>query len=79
MFLKTYQVYTGCYLSSNTDDVFNENLTPAQCNASAIAPDYCDQNNGYNEIYSNSSMTVEKCVQICITTYGYKYAGINQA
>ena len=30
----------------------------------------------YNEVKSDS-MTNELCVQICITTYGYKYAATN--
>ena len=30
---------------------------------------------GYNYV-SSGSMTIEKCLGICVTTYGFKYAGI---
>jgi hypothetical protein len=32
---------------------------------------------GYYEVYSKS-MTVDKCIQLCIVTWGFKYAGLNQ-
>ena len=69
-------IYVGCHPSVNGDDVFYENLMQAQCNSAAIAPDYCLQSNGYNQIYSNA-MTVEKCLGICVSTFGFKYAGLN--
>ena len=64
-------------MSSNTDDVFNENLTPTQCSASALSiGGSCVQFNGVNEVYS-TSMTIENCLQICSTTNGFAYAGLN--
>ena len=71
--------YVGCYQTSNSFDVFVETtFTDDQCNtaANSISDGNCDTGgNPYNQVWS-TSMTVEICIQICITTYGYKYAGL---
>ena len=32
---------------------------------------------GVTNFIDSASMTVEKCLEICITTYGFRYAGLN--
>jgi hypothetical protein len=75
-------VSIGCFMSSsgcNYADVFLElGISSTQC-ATAISSftgmtcytGTCS----YKEIYSSTSITVEKCLQIC-TPYGFIYAGI---
>ena len=72
----------GCYRTKNAyyDDVFVETLTTSQCNSAAASysfdASYCASNNGgYPGVGSSSSMTVDKCLQIC-TSYAFKYAGL---
>ena len=71
--MKAY-TYIGCYICDSSFKVFNEAFN--ECNSSQILPDSCRSYNGYSYIYSANDMTVERCLKICVTTYGYKYAGI---
>ena len=70
----------GCYKCQDTCgyDVFVETITPTQCtNAELTYPVLCDSlcSTGYNAVSSNTSMTIEICLQMCIT-FGFKYAGL---
>ena len=72
-------IYVGCYESSTADDVFAEDgLNLQQCTtaSSSISGNCFAGNNPYYKVNA-FSMTVDKCSQICITTYGYIYAGLN--
>ncbi len=74
----------GCYpsLSScDNSDVFVETgLTSAQCTSAATAHSMSVRSVSLCgiacQVFSSTSMTVEICLQICVTTYGYSYAGI---
>ena len=74
----------GCYYSSSNtcanNDVFSEiGLTSTQCSNSIVGLSdmacFIGRSCEYSYIKSKSSMTVEKCLQIC-TTNGYRFAGL---
>ena len=79
----------GCYGSSSNchyTDIFVESLTASQASAAAAAfpqPTYsctgicatCSRNSLYTSL-SATIMTVENCLKSCITTYSFKYGGI---
>ena len=72
--------YIGCYLASDTNAVivFAETLTLTQCEyAAANLSMQCDSSSDpYFSFGSHTSMTVEGCLYICSTLYGFSYAGI---
>ena len=84
-FIKKCQAYTsvGCYASSNIcnwSDVFVEKgISSTQCSnfISIVSEMECFKGKcEYQWVRSNSSMTVEKCLQMCVSN-GFKYAGID--
>ena len=80
-YIKAPYVSVGCYPASSStywNDIFEEsgisssecslaisNLTGLECYA-----------NAYQWIYSNTSLTVEICLKICIT-HGFNYTGLD--
>ncbi len=71
----------GCYpsLSCSNADVFVETgLSLAQCKSEAATYSMSVMSlcSTVCQVYSATSMTIEICLQICVTKYGYKYAGI---
>ncbi len=81
-FIKAFQ-NIGCYYSSSScsaNDVFTETgLSSTKC-SSAIAyltdmKCWIGRTCGYSYVSSASSMTVDKCLQMC-TSNGFKYAGL---
>ena len=76
-----YASTSGCYYS----DVFVESLTSSQAStaAASFSPTMtacvggCASCSRY-AFYSTTTMTVEKCLQACITTYGFKYGGVQE-
>ena len=79
--LKIAATYVGCYQSTNNCNAFVEtSFTSSQCSTEAasisggICYTRCDDSHYF---LKSSSMTVDICVGICITKYGYKYAGLN--
>ena len=54
-------------------------MTLSQCNTAAVSVlgGSCGSYGIYYEVQS-SSMTVEICYQICVISFGYTYAGLNQ-
>jgi len=77
-------VSVGCYASNSFTsyiDIFSETLSAAHCDSACIdfpvsCTSYVINSFVYYGVYSNTSMTVEMCLQIC-TTIGFKYAGLN--
>ncbi len=59
--------------------IFGETLSAQQCNkAVQVYSVTCTQDNfGHFQVRSNTNMTIEVCLQICITN-GFFYAGLNK-
>ena len=62
-------------MSSNGYNAFNQTITLDECLAASVLGGTCYLGGTYYFVRSNC-MTVETCIQICITNYGYKYAGL---
>ena len=68
----------GCFYTNNGLNVFTESINTTQC-------EDVEKNNdtlvcyigGVTYFIDSAWMTVEKCLEICITTYGFRYAGLN--
>ena len=68
----------GCFYTNNGLNVFTESLNATQCeNIEANNDTLVCYLGGVTNFIDSASMTVEKCLEICITTYGFKYAGLN--
>ena len=73
-------VYSGCFFAAGCGnaDAFVETLSSTQCSdAAASFSMSCFSYCGYNMVYSQTSMTVEICVQIC-NINGFTYSGLAQ-
>ena len=68
----------GCFYTNNGLNVFTETLNLTQCETVDTHSDslVCYLGGTTNFIDSDK-MTVEKCMEICITTNGFSYAGLN--
>ena len=68
----------GCFYTNNGLNVFTESLNVTQCENIEVNNDtlVCYLG-GVTNFIDSASMTDEKCLEICIITYGFRYAGLN--
>jgi len=69
----------GCFATNDgcQSDAFVETLTQTQCSlaAASFPVAYCGSCGSYNYLKSDSSMTIELCLQICAQA-NFTYSGI---
>ena len=58
--------------------MFTESMNTTQCeDVEKINDTLVCYIGGITNFIDSAWMTVEKCLEICITTYGFRYAGLN--
>jgi hypothetical protein len=68
----------GCYYTNNGLNVFAETINTTQCeDIDANSDSLVCYIGGVTNFIDSASMTVEKCMEICVTTFGFSFAGLN--
>ena len=69
--------YVGCFYTNNGLNVFTDSITMSQCRMAETKglPLVC-YIGGETHFLDSHLMTIELCLEMCITTYGYRYAGL---
>ena len=67
----------GCFYTNNGLNVFTDSITMSQCRMAETKglPLVC-YIGGETHFLDSHLMTIELCLDMCITTYGYRYAGL---
>ena len=68
----------GCFYTNNGLSVFTESLTSTQCeNIEAFNETLVCYLGGVTNFIDSASMTIEICMELCISANGFTYAGLN--
>jgi hypothetical protein len=70
--------YVGCFYTDNGLNVFTDSITMSQCRMAETKglPLICYIGGESTHFLDSHLMTIELCLEMCITTYGYRYAGL---
>jgi hypothetical protein len=68
----------GCFYTNNGLNVFTETINTTQCETiDSDSDSLVCYLGGTTNFIDSDKMTIEKCLEICITTYGFSFAGLN--
>jgi hypothetical protein len=75
--------YIGCYEARNGLNVFLESINSTQCTMGAnfystFTSSFFCYIGGYHNFIDSELMTIEICIDICISKSGFLYAGISR-